>query len=213
MLTPPAGMSAVIRIVNTHGPGRAYFLTHLSILPAALCTGHITKENPVKQDFVIAIGAATVIVAGVAGCSNGNKSSSTTSSATTSSTSATATSTVATTSSSAAAAGPATVIIDGQPQNVGGPVVCSTTDGKFSIAIGEVITGVIVGLEPDASAVHNAGLGTVNGVVLSYTEGVPGNTATATKDGNSYKVTGTATGVDTTGQQVSKPFEVDVTCP
>jgi lipoprotein LpqH len=76
-----------------------------------------------------------------------------------------------------------------------------------------VITGVIVGLEPDASAVHNAGLGTVNGVVLSYTEGTPNNTATATKDGNSYKITGTATGVDASGQQVSKPFEIDATCP
>jgi lipoprotein LpqH len=77
-----------------------------------------------------------------------------------------------------------------------------------------VITGVIIGLEPDASAVHNAGLGTVNGVVLSFTEGVPGNTATASKDGNTYHISGTATGVDDkNGQQVSQPFTVDATCP
>jgi lipoprotein LpqH len=94
-------------------------------------------------------------------------------------------------------------------------VVCSTTDGKFSIAIGEPIVGTIVGLEPDASVVHFVGLGnTVNGVVLSFTEGAPGNTATATKDGNNYKITGTATGTDTAnGQQISKPFEIDATCP
>jgi lipoprotein LpqH len=94
-------------------------------------------------------------------------------------------------------------------------VVCSTTDGKFSIAIGEPIVGTIVGLEPDASVVHIVGLGnTVNGVVLSFTEGAPGNTATATKDGNNYKITGTATGTDTAnGQQISKPFEIDATCP
>jgi lipoprotein LpqH len=92
-------------------------------------------------------------------------------------------------------------------------VVCSTTDGKFSIAIGEVITGVIVGLEPDASAVHNVGLGDVNGTVLSFTEGVPGNEATATKDGNHYTITGTATGSDNANQQVSKPFDIDVMCP
>jgi Mycobacterium 19 kDa lipoprotein antigen len=44
---------------------------------------------------------------------------------------------------------------------------------------------------------------------------VPGNNASATKDGNNYKVTGTATGVAEANptQQVSKPFEIDVTCP
>jgi ipoprotein LpqH len=41
-------------------------------------------------------------------------------------------------------------------------VVRSTTDGKFSIAVGDMVSGIIVGLEPDASAVHNAGLGTVD---------------------------------------------------
>jgi hypothetical protein len=58
-------------------------------------------------------------------------------------------------------------------------VVCATTDGKFSIAIGDVITGVIVGLEQDASKVRGVGLGDVNGVVLNCTDGVPGDTATA----------------------------------
>jgi len=171
----------------------------------------------VKRELLIAIGAATIAVAGVAGCSNDNKSSGTKSSSNSSS----ATSSAAKTSSSAAptsesdssGAAPATITIDGQPKTVDGPVVCSTTDGKFSIAIGEVITGVIVGLEPDASAVHNIGLGDVNGVVLSFTEGVPGNEATAIKDGNNYTITGTATGSDNANQQVSKPFEIDVTCP
>jgi lipoprotein LpqH len=93
-------------------------------------------------------------------------------------------------------------------------VVCATNEGKFSIAIGDMITGVIVGLEQDASVVHNAGLGTVDGIVLSFTEGAPGNSATATKNGNTYKITGTATGTDNSGaNQVSKTFEVDATCP
>jgi ipoprotein LpqH len=152
-----------------------------------------------KRELLIAV-AATVITA--AGCSGGNKASGPSSSS-------------ATTSSStpAAAAGPAHVTIGGQPQNVSGPVVCSTTDGKFSIALGDMATGIIVGLEPDASAVHNAGLGTVDGVVMSFTEGVPGENATATKSGNTYKITGTASGVDNAGRQVHKPFEVNVTCP
>ena len=148
------------------------------------------------------------------GCSKGGDESSGTSSAKTTTASATTTLSAATTSAPAST-GAAKVTVDGQPQNVSGPVVCSTTDGKFSIAIGEVITGVIVGLEPDASVVHNIGLGTVNGVVLSFTEGVPGNNATATKDGNTYKITGTATGVDAANpaQEVSKPFEIEATCP
>ena len=170
-----------------------------------------------KRELLISIGAAAVVVAGVVGCSSKSESSSETTKATQTTTAA------ATTSSSAAAApdtatgeaGPATVTVDGQVQPVNGPVVCETSDGKFSIAIGEPITGVIVGLETDASVVHGVGLGTVNGVVLSFTEGVPGNTATATKDGNSYNVSGTATGSTDANpsQQVSKPFEIDVTCP
>jgi ipoprotein LpqH len=156
----------------------------------------------VKRELLIAIAAVT-IVAGAAGCSSGNKASGPSSSSATPSS----------TSTSAAAAGETKVTVDGQPQNVSGPVVCATNNGKFSIAIGEAITGVIVGLEPDGSAVHDVGLGTINGVVLSFTEGAPGNTASATKTGNSYHITGTATGMDNGGQQVSKPFTIDATCP
>ena len=184
-------------------------------MPRATTPGHNTEEKSVKRELLIVVGAATIVVTGVAGCSNGTKSPNT-SSSTTTSPSATTSSTTATVSGAASpGSGSAKVTVDGQPQNITGPVVCSTTDGKFSIAIGEPITGVIIGLEPDASVVHGVGLGTVNGVVLSYTEGVPGNNATATKDGNNYKVTGTATGVAEANpaQQVSKPFEIDVTCP
>jgi ipoprotein LpqH len=156
----------------------------------------------VKRELLIAIAAVT-IVAGAAGCSSGNKASGPSSSSATPSS----------TSTSAAAAGETKVTVDGQPQNVSGPVVCATNNGKFSIAIGEAITGVIVGLEPDGSAVHDVGLGTINGVVLSFTEGAPGNTASATKTGNSYHITGTATGMDNGRQQVSKPFTIDATCP
>ena len=92
-------------------------------------------------------------------------------------------------------------------------MVCSTNVGKFSMAVGDMATGIIIGLEPDASVVHNAGLGTVDGVVMSFTEGVPDENATATKTDNTYKITGIASGVDNTGAHVHKPFEVNVTCP
>ena len=102
----------------------------------------LPKENFVKRELLLAIASAT-IVAGAAGCSGGNKASGPSSSSATPSS----------TSTSAAAAGETKVTVDGQPQNVSGPVVCATNNGKFSIAIGEAITGVIAGLEPDASAV------------------------------------------------------------
>ena len=161
-----------------------------------------------KRELLITIAAVT-IVAGVAGCSSGNKASGPSSSSATTSSSATPSST----STPTAAAGETKVTVDGQPQNVSGPVVCATNNGKFSIAIGEAITGVIVGLEPDASVVHDVGLGSINGVVMSFTEGAPGNSASATKNGNNYHITGTATGVDNVGQQVSKPFTIDAACP
>ena len=47
---------------------------------------------------------------------------------------------------------------------------------------------------------------------MSFTEGAPGNSATAVKTGNNYKITGTASGVDNSGQQVNKDFAIDVTC-
>jgi ipoprotein LpqH len=161
-----------------------------------------------KRELLIAVAAAAV----VAGCANGNNASGPSSSSATPSSSATLSSPAPSTSTPGAA-GPAQVTIGGQPQNVSGPIVCATNNGKFSIAVGDMMTGIIVGFEPDASAVHNAGLGTVDGVVMSFTEGVPGENATATKTGNSYKITGIASGTDNAGAQVHKPFEVNVTCP
>jgi lipoprotein LpqH len=171
----------------------------------------------VKRGLSIVVSAATV-VAGVAGCSKDEKASSPSSSGATNSSTAASSATPTSSAGSPAsptpaAAGETKVIVGGAPQNVSGPVVCETNQGRFSIAIGEMITGVIVGLEPDASAVHSAGLGTVDGVVLSFTEGAPGNSAKATKNGNVYQITGTATGVDNAGKEVSKTFEVDATCP
>jgi ipoprotein LpqH len=166
----------------------------------------------VKRDLLVAVGAAT-IVAGMAGCSGDKAAGPSSSTASVSGAASSSSSAPAAVNASPDAAGQPQVTLGGQPQNVGGPVVCSMTNGKFSIAIGDMLTGVIVGLEQDGSAVHNAGLGTVNGIVMSFTEGASGNSATAVKTGSNYKITGTATGVDNSGQQVSKNFTVDVTCP
>ncbi len=159
------------------------------------------------------VGAVGIVMIGGVSCSTDDTSGDARTTSATTSTAGTTTSASAATTSVAASGSGATATIDGQPRPVDGPVVCSTNDGKFSIAIGEVITGVIVGLEQDASKVRSVGLGDVNGVVLNFTDGVPGDTATASKDGNTYTIKGNASGSDSTGKQVSKPFEVVVTCP
>lgn len=167
-----------------------------------------------KRGVVVAVAGAAVLVAGLSGCSKDEKKTeSSSSSASASSSAVSATSGTATAS---AGAGSAKVTIDGQPQTVNGQVVCATAGGNYNIAIGEAATGIAVVMSEDASSVKSVGLGNVNGVTLGYTEGVPGGAnATATKDGNNIKVTGTATGVDMANPMtpVNKPFEIEVTCP
>lgn len=160
-----------------------------------------------------ATGAACLtLVVTAAGCSKSADSSTSSSSAISSA--APSSPSAAKSDAADSADGPAQLTVDGQPANVAGAVVCSTTDGTFSIAVGDLGTGYIVGLEPDGSVVHNVGLPIMdNGLVLAYTEGVPGNEATATKDGNTYTITGTVTGTDNANTQVSKPFEIVATCP
>jgi lipoprotein LpqH len=123
------------------------------------------------------VGAVPILTVGAVGCSKDDSP------------------TEATTNSAATTTAPtdgtgATVTIDGQVEQPDGPVVCATTNGKFSIAIGDVITGVMVGLEWDVSKVRGVGLGF-----------------------NTYTVKRNASGPEATGKQVGKPFEIVATCP
>ncbi len=162
------------------------------------------------RGLVVAVGGAALLVAGMTGCSSKNKSE-----GAPSSTASTGTSVQTGGVSASAGAGTAKVSIDGQPKDVNGQVVCSTMGGNFSIAIGEAGTGVAVVMSPDASKVTSVGLGNVNGVTLGFQEGAPGGNASATKADKTYKITGTATGVDMANpmQPMTKPFEIEVTCP
>ena len=173
-----------------------------------------------KRALVIAVGGAAILVGGLAGCSSDKSTSEQASSATDTAKSAASEATSAATSATDAmkgnpAAGTAKVTIDGQDQNVTGTVVCTAAAGNYNIAIGNATTGIAVMLAEDASKVTSVGLGTVNGVALGFQEGAPGGSASATKDGNTYKVSGTATGVDMANptQPVTKNFEIAVTCP
>ena len=86
----------------------------------------------------------------------------------------------------------------------------------MNIAIGDAATGIAaVVSEGDAPTVQSVGLGNVNGVTLGYTSGTGQGEAKAEKDGNNWKISGTATGIDMANpmQPVNKPFEIEVVCP
>ena len=152
-----------------------------------------------KRGFVVAVGGAAIVVAGLAGCSSEKKSE-----------------TSGETSSAASAEGKSTVTIDGKDQAVQGTVVCSTMGENVNIAIGDATTGIgaVVGTG-DSPVVHSVGLGNVNGVTLGFQENAGQGEAKAEKDGNTYKISGTAVGVDMANpmQPLNKPFEIEVSCP
>ena len=151
-----------------------------------------------KRAILAGIAAAgMVVVAGLAGCSNKSNTSS------------------SNTSSSSGSA--EKVIVDGQNQNITGQTSCTPAGGNLNIAIGDPTNGIgAVITTANPPAVQSVGLGNVNGVTLGYAAAAPnqGNVQ-ATKDGNSYTIKGTATGVNLASPQqpVIKPFEMDVTCP
>lgn len=168
------------------------------------------------RGLLVGIGGAAVMVAGLVGCSSEKK---TEGSSTVSEKPAAPPSVASATSgtvTAATGAGTAKVTIDGQPKDVTGQIACTTAAGNLNIAIGDTATGIAVVMSPDASKVSSVGLGNVGGVVLGYQDGASGDaSASATKDGNTYKVTGKATGVDMANpmQPTTKPFEIEVTCP
>ena len=172
------------------------------------------KGTPVVHGLLVGVGSAAIVVAGLTGCSSKKSEESTGASGYNSSSSSAVTASSGSVTAQAGA-GTATVTIDGQPKDIQGQVVCSTAAGSFNIAVGQQDTGVAVMMAPDASKVTSVGLGNVNGVVMGYQEGAPGGQASATKDGQTYTISGTATGVDMANpmQPMTKPFEIKVNCP
>ncbi|WP_068187344.1 lipoprotein LpqH [Mycobacterium sp. UM_CSW] len=154
-----------------------------------------------KRGIVVGVAGVAVVVAACAGCSS-NKSSTGTSS-----------------SSAPAAAGPQ-VVVDGQNQNVSGQVTCNSANGVTTIGIGDPTAGVGAVVSNDnPPIVHSVGLGSVNGIALGFSDAAPNqaSNAGAAVNGRSYAIKGTATGTDMSNPQqpktVTKPFELDVTCP
>jgi ipoprotein LpqH len=134
----------------------------------------------------------------------------------------TETTTTAGTATATAGASQAKVLIEGQDQNIQGPVACTTTGDTVNIAIGDATRGIGAVLSTtEPPEVRSVGLGTQNGVTFGYSQdqgvpqGVNWSDAEATKDGNTYKITGTAMGIDPAYplEPMFQGFEINVTCP
>ena len=110
--------------------------------------------------------------------------------------------------------GYARVIVGGRDLNVHGQITCAAAGSDTSISIGDSGVTAMVG-NGSPPMVHTVSLGVVDGTGLNYTESLPGQgRASAVKTDNSYTITGEAVGMNPATQlTVTKPFEVNVSCP
>lgn len=165
-----------------------------------------------KREFLVAIGGAAIVIAGLSGCSSSDKKDTSSETKDTATASATA-SVQAGDTTATSGTGTARVSIDGKDHKLEGTVVCATVAGNVSLTVGQGASGVSATLsEGDQPSVTALALGNIDGVSLGYTPGVPGGSAEASKDGNKYTIKGEATGVDGM-TPVTKPFELEVSCP
>ena len=110
------------------------------------------------------------------------------------------------------------VTVDGKAVDIADPTtVCHEADGMLTIAVGaaggtEGIGAVLSG--GDAPQVTSVALGSVDGTVMGWAEGAPGE-ASATKQGSTYTITGSMMAVDAANPAApaEKPFEMRITCP
>ena len=136
-----------------------------------------------KRGFVVAIGGAAIVVAGLTGCG-----------------------------SDKAAAGSGKLSIDDKDQNIKGAVVCTDAAGNYSITIGETkqqgsnsgATALLSGDKKDVQSVSMV----LNGQPLVYTKGA-GGSAKVTADGKKYTVEGEALSSDAANHK----FKMEITCP
>jgi len=155
-----------------------------------------------KRNVLIMAGTAATLATVMVGCSHHDKAVS-----------------VGNAAVAPAGASNTKVVVDGKDQKVTGQVACTKVAGTVNIAIGggtgagaNGIGAVLTDATPPV--VKSVALGNVNGVTLAV--GGTSGKADATKDGSSYKITGTASGVDMANPmagQVNKSFELDVACP
>ena len=97
---------------------------------------------------------------------------------------------------------------------------CPGRENIIDIKIGDPNAGIGATVtQGDNPVVNVVTVGTFDGVSLGYLRGVdPSSKADVTKHGNTYKISGVASGRDLTdvshpGPVVSKQFDMTATCP
>jgi len=112
------------------------------------------------------------------------------------------------------------VTVDGAPIEFPNPIVgCTNTAETQAIVVVSSDTSTLEGVsiylsQDDQPTVQAVSLVQADGTALAYAEDQPFGSATVTKDGNTYTVTGEALLVDASNMNSldTKPFEVVVTC-
>jgi lipoprotein LpqH len=174
----------------------------------------------VKRASTVVV-AGTILLAGLSGCSSdkpgtGGSGPSSSAATATSGTGAPGPSSSAPPGGTEGEGTPPTVIIDGKNQNITAAPVCRTIKGTVNISIGGSGVGIAAKLtDGNPPQVKLVNLGTLDGVPYSFNSDTANSgNATATKNGNAYKITGNAAGrsPDDKPTTTLKPFEIDATC-
>lgn len=111
-----------------------------------------------------------------------------------------------------------TVSVDGSVIELSdATTVCHEEGGTVTLAVGamggtDAIGAVLTG--GDSPKVTSVALGSVDGTSMGWAEGAPGE-AKATKDGNTYTISGSMMAVDAANPTTpaEKPFEMQIVCP
>lgn len=104
--------------------------------------------------------------------------------------------------------------MDGNGKPTQNKVECVVAANLVFVNIGSEQDGVALTLSAgDKPTLEDLTLGTVDGLPLSYHDSDPGLKPTITKVGSTYRIVGVATSPDGSGGHVSKPFDMEFTCP
>lgn len=149
-----------------------------------------------KRGYMVAVGGAAVFGSALVGCSSGSHNG----------------------PSAPAASAPSAavkVIVDGKARQIQNTVECVTAANMVFANLGSHQDAIAVTLSAgDNPMLQDLTLGTVDGLPLTYNDSNTGPKPTVTKTGSTYKIVGSATSPDPAGTgTVSKPFDVEFTCP
>ncbi len=176
-----------------------------------------------KHGWVVAAAVAAVLTTGLTGCSTDEKASGSSASTSASAPGSSASAAAPGGSDSAAGSGTTKVSIDGQAWDIPGEVDCSGTREEGSAMVIEVgnrgprTLGVVL-TKTDPPVIRSMAIN-VAPTAVSYPDafGLPGTEAKATRDGNTYKISGTGSGFKYNASADEAPvtmsFEAEVTCP